>query len=362
MIRAKRCGLKQTVQTNQLKRLTTLPTQPASRYNNGLSNLGETLMAVFTPLSDAQVAAFLDKFDVGRFVSLQGVAGGTENSTFFVTTERRELVLTLFEQGEHEELPFFVELLDYLDEHRLPVPGPVHDRDGIALHSLANKPALLFPRMPGRHPDAPNLTQCAALGDTLGRLHVVSQHFTGHRPNPRDLHWLQAMHHKVLAYLSPDDQTLMKNEVEDFESAFSQYDKLPQGAIHGDLFRDNTLFDGDRLGGIIDFYNGCTGDLLFDLAIVINDWASNEDGTLNAKRYNAVLSAYQARRPLTPDERDVWPIMLRMTALRYWLSRLLVVYVDPPAHDLTPHDPERFHTILNARIAYGALPLPEADL
>ncbi len=93
------------------------------------------------------------------------------------------------------------------------------------------------------------------------------------------------------------------------------------------------------MGGIIDFYNGCTGDLLFDLAIVINDWASNEDGSLNAERYQAILSAYRARRPLTDTERALWPTMLRLTALRYWLSRLLVVYVDPPAHDLTPTTP-----------------------
>ncbi|MWJ28644.1 homoserine kinase [Halomonas sp. ZH2S] len=317
-------------------------------------------MAVFTPLGDAQVAAFLESFDVGTLTTLKGVAGGTENSTFFVTTDRRELVLTLFEQGEHEELPFFVDLLDYLDEHRLPVPGTIHDREGIALHSLAGKPALLFPRLPGRHPEAPNLNQCQALGDTLGRMHVISQHFPGHRPNPRDLHWMRAMHHKVLIYLSPDDQNLMKDEVDAFESAFIEHPVLPQGALHGDLFRDNTLFEGDKLGGIIDFYNGCTGDLLFDLAIVINDWATQDDGHLNEERHDAILQAYQARRPLNADERAVWPVMLRMTALRYWLSRLLVVYVDPPAHDLTPHDPERFRTILKTRLAHGALPLPEA--
>ncbi|MCE8052695.1 homoserine kinase [Halomonas daqingensis] len=318
-------------------------------------------MAVFTPLSDAQVAEFLRRFDVGELVFLAGVAGGTENSTFFVTTDRHELVLTLFEQGEHEELPFFVELLDYLDEHRLPVPGPVHDREGIALHSLAGKPSLLFPRLPGRHPMSPNLTQCRALGDALGRMHVVSQHFPGHRPNPRDLNWLTAMHHKVLGYLSPEDQTLMKDEVEIYQGVFGDAPELPHGALHGDLFRDNTLFEDDRLGGIIDFYNGCTGDLLFDLAIVINDWASGPDGRLDRARHDAIISAYQARRPLTATECEVWPTMLRMTALRYWLSRLLVVYVDPPAHDLTPHDPAQFHTILTARLNHGALPLPEAS-
>jgi homoserine kinase type II len=317
-------------------------------------------MAVFTPLDDAQVAAFLSHFDVGTLVSLAGVPEGTENSTFFVTTDQRELVLTLFEQGEKAELPFFVGLLDYLDLHRLPVPGPVHDREGIALHTLAGKPALLFPRLPGSYPERPNLNQCQTLGDTLGRMHLVSQHFSGHRPNPRDLHWLQAMHTKVLSYISVDDQTLMKNEVDRYQDAFSGV-LLPQGAIHGDLFRDNTLYDGDRLGGIIDFYNGCTGDLLFDLAIVINDWATDPDGRLNIERHDVLLGAYMAQRPLTPAERKVWPMMLCMTALRYWLSRLLVVYVDPPAHDLTPHDPERFRIILKRRIEEGALPLPEAD-
>ena len=331
----------------------------ASRYNGRLGTPGERDMAVFTPLTETQVEALLDHFDAGSLVSMEGVAAGTENTTFFVTTDRRELVLTLFEQGAFDELPFFVDLLDYLDEHRLPVPGPLHDRDGVALHRLAGKPALLFPRLPGKHPHAPNLTQCRALGDTLGRMHQVSQHFTGHRPNPRDLHWLLPMHHKVLGYLSPDDQALMKDEVETYQGVFGAGPGLPQGALHGDLFRDNTLFDGDRLGGLIDFYNGCTGDLLFDLAIVINDWATEPDGRLDAERHDAVLRAYLARRPLTDAERESWPMMLRMTALRYWLSRLLVVYVDPPAHDLTPHDPEQFRTILLARLQHGALPLPE---
>lgn len=336
-----------------------LPRRAANRYNAGSGNLSEILMAVFTPLGDAQVATFLASFDVGRLVSLKGVAGGTENSTFFVTTDERELVLTLFEQGEQEELPFFVDLLDYLDEHNLPVPGPVHDRDGIALQRLADKPALLFPRLPGRHPEPPSLEQCRVLGDTLGRMHRVSRGFSGHRPNPRDLSWLQAMHHKVLGFLSHDDQTLMKNAVEDFEGELAAHGELPQGVLHGDLFRDNTLFEGERLGGIIDFYNGCTGELLFDVAIAVNDWATHADGRLDEARYYALLEAYQARRPFTRDERKVWPTMLSMTALRYWLSRLLVVYVNPPAHDLTPHDPTQFRTIFKARQLNGALPLPE---
>lgn len=316
-------------------------------------------MAVFTPLSDDQVAEFLERYTVGRLQTLKGVPQGTENSTFFVTTEQGEWVLTLFEQGEFEDLPFFVDLLDYLAARQLPVPGPVHDRDGVALQRLAGRPALLFPRMPGSHPSAPNLTQCAALGDALGRMHQASQHFTGERTNPRDLDWLMRRHREVLPFLSDDDQALMSREIADYTQALDGIE-LPSGAIHGDLFRDNTLYDGDRLGGIIDFYNGCTGELLFDLAIVINDWASDADGSLNVARYEAILAPYLQHRPLSASERALWPTMLRMTALRYWLSRLLVIHVDPPAHDITPHDPARFRTLLGKRLEAAPPGFPDA--
>jgi homoserine kinase type II len=316
-------------------------------------------MAVFTPLSDDQVAEFLERYTVGQLQALQGVPQGTENSTFFVTTEQNEWVLTLFEQGGFEDLPFFVDLLDYLAARQLPVPGPVHDRDGIALQRLAGRPALLFPRMPGSHPSAPNLTQCAALGEALGRMHQASQHFTGKRANPRDLAWLQRRHREVLPFLSEDDQALMSQEIAAYGKELAAIE-LPQGAIHGDLFRDNTLYDGDRLGGIIDFYNGCSGELLFDLAIVINDWTSNDAGDIDEARYDAILGAYLAHRPLTEQERELWPVMLRLTALRYWLSRLLVIHVDPPAHDITPHDPARFRTLLGRRLDGDVPALPDA--
>ncbi|WP_110656518.1 homoserine kinase [Salinicola halimionae] len=314
-------------------------------------------MAVFTPLRDDQVAEFLERYSVGHLQTLKGVPQGTENSTFFVSTKQGEWVLTLFEQGEFEDLPFFVDLLDYLAARQLPVPGPVHDRDGVALQRLAGRPALLFPRMPGSHPSAPNLAQCVALGDALGRMHQASQQFTGKRANPRDLDWLTRRHREALPFLMADDQAMMSNEIAAYEQAFVGVE-LPQGAIHGDLFRDNTLYDGDRLGGIIDFYNGCSGDLLFDLAIVINDWASDAAGDIDEPRYDAILGAYLVHRPLTVVERELWPVMLRLTALRYWLSRLLVIHVDPPAHDITPHDPARFRTLLGRRLDGRVPPLP----
>lgn len=315
-------------------------------------------MAVFTPLSTDRVASFLARYELGALQSVADVHGGTENSTFFVATEGEVLVLTLFEQGGADELPFFVDLLKHLADKGLPVPGPLVDRQGVALQTLAGKPALLFPRLPGRFPMQPTVAQCTEIGRFLGKMHQSVHDFTSTRENLRDHRWVNANYHRVLPFLSPEERTLMETQVQALSTAIAQSPDLPRGAIHGDLFRDNTLFEGDRLGGIIDFYNGCIGDFLFDLSIVINDWCSDEHGELIHARYDAVVQAYHQERPFTAQERDFWPVMLRFTALRYWLSRLLVVHVDTPAHNLTPKPPAQYHDLLVARCTTPPPALP----
>lgn len=324
-------------------------------------------MAVFTPVSLDEIGTLLDDFALPKASAIEEVAAGTENSTFFVTLEspapngEETLVLTLFEQGDPDDLPFVIALLDRLDAQGLPVPGPLHDPQGKALHTLKGRPALLFPRLPGEHPNTPALDFCQQAADYLARQHQATTDFADKdfpypRPNARDLNWLEQTHEQVLPFLSMGLKDMMQGEITRYREVFDRIGPLPQAALHGDLFRDNTLFrslpSGRRLTGVIDFYNGCVGERLFDLAILINDWCVEDDGQLDQKRYDTMLAAYQAICPFTPSERKAWPWMLRMTALRYWLSRLLVVHVEPQAHQRIAKDPEVYRRILHHHIRH----------
>ena len=99
-------------------------------------------------------------------------------------------------------------------------------------------------------------------------------------------------------------------------------DALPGGAIHADLFHDNALFDGNKLGGILDFDYACSDCFVFDIAVLLNDWCIDPHFQLIDDQVITVIDAYQQLRRLEPAELEVLPLMLRLAALRFWLSRL----------------------------------------
>jgi homoserine kinase len=123
--------------------------------------------------------------------------------------------------------------------------------------------------------------------------------------------------------------------------------------IHADLFRDNVLFSGDRVSGVLDFYFSGVDDLLFDLAVTVNDWCVTAKATLDGQRCAALLGAYDARRPLLPAEQAAWPTLLRAAALRFWVSRLHDHHLPRPGDLVARRDPDAYRSILQARVASG---------
>jgi homoserine kinase type II len=322
-------------------------------------------MAVYTVLEREEIERFIAPFGLGPLVDYEGVADGIENTTYFITTDQSEFgsevqteplqqfVLTIFEEIGAKELAFYVKLTTLLSLRGLPVPCPVTDSDGKALHTLHGKPATIVPKVKGQHPTTPTVAQCQAIGQTLGDIHQQLLANPMQHDSHRNLAWLSKLREELADHVDPEDRELL-DEVSRFQALVSQHPDLPRAVIHGDLFRDNTLFAGDQLTGIIDFNSAGDGYLAFDLAVTVNDWCSQADGTLDEKRSQALLNGYRGRRPLTADETLLWNDFLRIAATRFWLSRLATEMKleasHRPGHLAPPKDPKQFQTILMQRI------------
>jgi len=309
-------------------------------------------MAVFTAVSDSDLEPWLQRFDVGRLVSLEGIVAGIENTNYRVITERQgqahRFVLTLFERLNPQQLPFYLELMRHLALAGIPCPNPVPDREGQILGTLAGKPATLVTWLQGKELTDPSPQACARIGSVLARMHLATQNFPGLQPNLRGLSWWQEVTPQLLPFLPEAQASLLKRELA-YQSA-QNLTSLPCSAVHADLFRNNVLFEGDEVGGVIDFYFAGVDTWLFDLAVTANDWCINlATGAWDHDRLNALLSAYQSVRPLEPSEREAWPAAQRAGALRFWISRLYDVHLPRPAQVIVPHDPRHFERILIAR-------------
>jgi homoserine kinase type II len=315
-------------------------------------------MSVFTSLTAPQVSAWLKHYSLGTLESIEGIAEGVQNSNFFLNTSHGRYVLTIFEQLARSELPFFINLMAHLARHGVPCPAPLANRDNDYLGELQRKPAVIVTRLPGKSTIAPTLAQCAAIGAMLADLHIAAQSYGGRQAHQRGAAWCRETATLVQPFLNEEDAALLRDELR-YQAQHRPGD-LPRGVIHADLFRDNVLFDGERVSGLLDFYFAGIDDLLFDVAVTVNDWCIEPDGSLDAERCNALLAAYHASRPLTAGERAAWPVMLRAAALRFWLSRLHDFHRPRAGDIVAQRDPDDYRRILRARIGCQQEPISDA--
>lgn len=310
-------------------------------------------MSVYTSVSADELGQWLARYAVGAVTAFEPIATGIENSNYFVTTEHGRYVLTLFERLPAEDLPFYLNLMAHVAKAGVHCPAPEPDRTGALFSVLNGKPAALVTRLEGRWVPGPDAVQCAAVGEALAQLHVAAQTYRGRLVNPRGPSWWRRAAGAVKPFLDAGQSTLLAAEL-DHQRDFAA-SRLPRGAIHGDLFRDNVLFDPQGVPGIIDFGFAATDVLAYDLAITVNDWCvhigGEQHGELVKTRVRAMVGGYQRVRALSADERAAWPTLTRAAALRFWLSRLYDLHLPRPGELVHAHDPSAFEKVLRARIA-----------
>lgn len=324
-------------------------------------------MAVYTEVSDEELQAFAAQYDLGEVVSCKGIAEGVENTNYLLQTlpdgneTPDSYILTLYEKRVRpEDLPFFLGLLEHLAAHGITCPTPIHGRDGAALRQLCGKPAVIVSFLSGMWPRRSTPQQCGALGAALARMHVAGANFEMHRANSMGLEgWRKLLEDSSARAheIQPGLADVLTAELDYLSANWPQ--DLPQGVIHADLFPDNVFFLGGQLSGLIDFYFACDDFLTYDLAICLNAWCFEADGSFNITKARALLRHYAEVRPLNAAEFAALPLLARGSALRFLLTRLY----DKLHHDegamVRPKDPLeflarlRFHQQVDGPGAYG---------
>ena len=141
-------------------------------------------MAVYTEVSDDELAAFIAEYDIGTAVSCKGIAEGVENSNYLLLTEGGPYILTLYEKRvDARDLPFFLGLIEHLAARGVPCPVPVHGRDGAVLRTLCERPAAITSFLAGVWPRRPRPEHCAELGEALARMHLAGLDYEPERAN-----------------------------------------------------------------------------------------------------------------------------------------------------------------------------------
>jgi homoserine kinase type II len=298
-------------------------------------------MAVYTDISDEELAELLERFDLGAPLAFKGIAEGVENSNFLLETEAGRFILTVYEKRvREEELPFFLGLMRWLAEHGYPSATPMASKDGEVLQRVRGKPCAIISFLSGLSVRRPSVAHCREAGEGLARLHLAAQGFPLARPN--DLG--QEAWAPMFDTLRPDAEKLKPGLAAQIDGDLARIaaawpSDLPCGVIHADYFPDNVFFQAGKFAAAIDFYFACVDALAYDIAVTLNAWCFEPDGSFNITSARALLAGYEAHRPLSAAERAALPVLAHGAAMRFFLTRLHDWHATPAGALVRPKDP-----------------------
>ena len=318
-------------------------------------------MAVYTEVTDDALAAFLADYDIGTAVAFRGITEGVENSNYSLRTTGGDFILTLYEKRvDPTELPWFLGLMEHLAGRGVVCPQPVRGRDGAALRRLAGRHAAITTFLPGVWPRRVRVEHCGPVGAALASLHKAGADYAPTRPNALGPTGWSPLLDKARSRADEVQPGLAAELDGALSGILGAWPKgLPVGHIHADMFPDNVFFLGETLSGLIDFYFAATDTLAYDVAVCLNAWCFEADFSYNITKGRALLTAYEAIRPLSPAEKAALPVLCQGAAIRFLLTRLYDWLNTPDGALVTRKDPLeylrrlRFHLRARDEHAYG---------
>lgn len=305
-------------------------------------------MSVYTILKNKHIKEILSLYNIGSLKSFDGISDGITNTNYFLNTDKGKYVITIFEDIKKTKVTKYLKLMNFFSKKGLCAPEIMITKSGDVLTTVEKKPCSIMQKLSGKTVNESNSTLCKSLGEVIGTFHNFSQQYQGMISNSRDVEWIEKTSKKIENHLQPNQLNLIKHCSKVFKKIFRS--NLPSGVIHSDLFRDNVLARNNKITGIIDYYYSFNGPLIYELAVIANDWCVNKNGSINAIKYHSFISSYNSVRAITKKEMKQMNNAMIAAGLRFYLSRL-VDMIFPKVGEITHiKDPSTFENILKKRL------------
>jgi len=284
-------------------------------------------VAIYTKISRNDVVSIERKFNLGKIISFKGIKKGIENTNYLIRTKKNKYILTIFEKRvQKRDLPFFMSLMDKLNNHNINCPNPQKNKIGNYLITIKNKPASIVSFVEGKDKNKLKIKDCYEIGKNIAKLHIVSKKIKLYRKNSMSLNsWpklLNKISNNKCKKIDVNLNDLMRTGLTEIKKKWPK--KLSYGIIHGDLFIDNIFFKNNKFHGFIDFYFSCNDFLIYEIAICINALCfdkKNRKFIFNKKKSKNLLRGYSSLRKLSKNEKNSLNTLCKGAALRYLLTR-----------------------------------------
>jgi homoserine kinase type II len=250
-------------------------------------------MGVVTPTTLQRVQELFPSYNL---LTLEPTSDGVVDTTYIVSNRQKSYILKHFERDISAKIIADTKLLSKLFEANLNVP--------ILLAS--NKGWYLYKKLDGTLPTWINAHHIVSLARFMAKMHSLTKKM----PSSRD--FMKNYDIKgILSYTKKHHYGYFKklSFLEDFEMH-------KDGLIHGDIFKDNCVYEGSTLG-IFDFIDSGDGEFLFDVAVALSAFNPKNSPLF----LNLFLKTYNQKAPKKLKKEEL-KAMIESASAFYALLRI----------------------------------------
>ncbi len=304
-------------------------------------------MAVYTKINKKDISSINKKFEIEKIINFKGIKQGIENTNYLLRSKNKKFILTIFEKRvSQKEIPFFMKLMDQLNNSKINCPQPQKNKDKSYLIRLKNKTACIVSFLDGKDKKSLNLKNCHDIGKMIAEMHLSTKKITFSRKNSMGVKYLNPLLNsiKFKSKKFTNIEKFLKINFKDIKMKWPK--KLPSGIIHGDLFIDNIFFKKNKLSGIIDFYFAANDYFMYEIAICVNALCFDKKKSkflINKKKVKNLIKGYESVKKISLKEKKSLNILCRGAAMRYFLTRLFDYSNTPKSALIKIKDPREYY-------------------